>query len=446
MVTSISRRTFLHSGAATTAFGLAALQTETSAAQIIGANERIRLGFVGVANRGGQLITAFTKHDDVEVAALCDVDATTLNRVRKQFDDKPFVSNDFHKLYERKDLDGIVLATPDHWHAIQTIDACKAGKDVYCEKPLCVTVLEGRKMVDAARKYNRIVQVGTHRRSAPHYMELAKQGVDNLVGFVTVGRSFRPSNMFPDGLGKAAPSEPPKDLDWDLWLGPRPERAFQATIAPYKFRWWDLYSSQMGNWGVHYLDAMRWLLGENAPMSVCAMGGRYVIDDDRTVPDTAEALFEFKKGRLLSFAQYEACGNPCMATDERFRPLGEVELRGTNGTLFINDGGWKVFPEYGGQFQKREARMEKKTGDGTPLSDTEKLHARNFLDCMRNRQTPNCDVEEGHRSTTMSLLANISLAVRQRLDWDPAAEKFIGNDAANQLLHYEYRAPWKLDV
>ena len=446
MTTNISRRTFLQSGAATTAFGLAALQTETSGAQIVGANERIRLGFIGIANRGGQLITAFTKHDDMEVAALCDVDATTLDRVQKQFDGKPFVSNDFRKLYERKDLDGIVLATPDHWHAIQTIEACKAGKDVYCEKPLCVTVFEGRKMVEAARKYKRIVQVGTHRRSAPHYMELAKQGVDNLVGFVTVGRSFRPSNMFPNGLGKSDPGEPPKDLDWDLWLGPRPERAFQATIAPYKFRWWDLYSSQMGNWGVHYLDAMRWLVGEEAPISVCAMGGRYVIDDDRTVPDTAEALFEFKRGRLLSFAQYEACGNACMATDDKFRPLGEVELRGTDGTLFINDRGWTVFPEYGGQFQQREARMEKKSGPGNPNLDTEKFHARNFLDCMRSRQMPNCDVEVGHRSTTMSLLANISLAVRQRLDWDAETEKFVGNDAANQLLHYEYRAPWKLEI
>ncbi len=446
MKKNISRRHFLQTGTATTAFGLAALQTSTSGAQITGANDRIRLGFVGIANRGGQLITAFTKHADMEVAALCDVDSNTLNRVHAQFDGKPFVSNDFRKLYERQDLDGIVLATPDHWHAIQTVEACKAGKDVYCEKPLCVTVVEGRKMVDAARKYKRVVQVGTHRRSAPHYQELAKQGVDNLVGFVTVGRSFRPSNMFPDGLGKAAPGEPPKELDWNLWLGPRPERPFQATIAPYKFRWWDLYSSQMGNWGVHYLDAMRWLLGEEAPISVCAMGGRYVIDDDRTVPDTAEALFEFKKGRLLSFAQYEACGNTCMACDEKFRPLGEIELRGTNGTLFVNDARWKVLPEYGGQFQKRDAKMEKVEGPGTPLADTEKLHARNFLDCMKSREMPNCDIEIGHRSTTMSLLANISMAVRQRLDWDAETERFTNNDAANQLLHYEYRAPWKLEV
>ena len=446
MKPSISRRKFLGSGTATMAFGLAALQTETAPSQIIGANERIRLGFVGVANRGGQLIDAFIKHPDVEVAALCDVDSATLNRVHQRFDGKPFISNDFRKLYERNDLDGIVLATPDHWHAIQTIEACKSGKDVYVEKPLSITVIEGRAMVEAARKYKRIVQVGTHRRSAPHYVELARQGADNLVGFVTVGRSFRPSNMFPEGLGKAPPSEPPQDLDWDLWLGPRPERAFQATIAPYKFRWWDLYSSQMGNWGVHYLDAMCWLLGEKAPISVCAMGGRYVIDDDRTVPDTAEAIFEFQKGRLLSFAQYEACGNPCMATDERFRPLGEIELRGTHGTLFVDDGGWKIFPEYGGQFQRREARMERQTGPGTPLAETERLHTRNFLDCMRSRQTPNCDVEAGHRSTTMSLIANIALAVRQRLDWDAEAERFVGNEAANQLLHYEYRAPWKLEV
>jgi predicted dehydrogenase len=425
------------------------LQTETSRSQIIGANERIRLGFIGIANRGSQLLDAFKVHADAEIAALCDVNTKTLGIVHEKFGNNLVAETDFRKLYEQKNLDAIVLATPDHWHAIQTVEACKAGKDVYCEKPLCVTVFEGRKMVEAARKYQRVVQVGIHRRSSPLYRELARQGADQLVGYVTVGRSFRPSNMFPNGIGIAEPTEPPKELDWNLWLGPRPERPYQATIAPYKFRWWNLYSSQMGNWGVHFLDAMRWLLGDESPVSLCAMGGRYIVNDDRTVPDTAEVIFELPKGRLLSFCQYEACGNPCLATDERFRPLGEIELRGTNGTLYIDERKYLIKPEQAGQFQAKGERMKEvrteTTGGGSNQWITE-LHARNFLDCVKSRALPNCDVEIGHRSTTLSLLANISLALRQRLDWNPEKEQFINNDAANQLLHYQYRKPWKLEL
>ncbi|MDR1270676.1 MAG: Gfo/Idh/MocA family oxidoreductase [Planctomycetaceae bacterium] len=449
MTTKISRRMAIKTAATTTAFGLAALQTETSSSQIIGANERIRLGFIGIANRGSQLLDAFKIHADAEIAALCDVNTKTLGTVREKFGANIVAESDFRKLYEQKDLDAVVIATPDHWHAIQTVEACKAGKDVYCEKPLCVTVFEGRKMVEAARKYRRIVQVGIHRRSSPLYRELARQGADQLVGFVTVGRSFRPSNMFPNGIGKAEPTEPPKELDWNLWLGPRPESPYQTTIAPYKFRWRHLYSSQMGNWGVHFLDAMRWLLGDESPVSLCAMGGRYVIDDDRTVPDTAEVIFELPKGRLLSFCQYEACGNPCLATDERFRPLGEIELRGTNGTLYIDERKYLIKPEQPGQFQAKGERMKEVRAEGTGGGSNQwitELHARNFLDCVKSRELPNCDIETGHRSTSMSLLANISLAIRQRLDWNPEKEQFINNDTANQLLHYQYRQPWKLEI
>jgi predicted dehydrogenase len=459
---NVSRRTALKSTVQTAAvipFGLAALHTTLpQTAKAAGANERIRLGFIGIANRGGQLLNAFKVHHDCEIAALCDVDENTLNKVNEQFDKKPFISSDFRKLYERNDLDAIVIAAPDHWHAYMTVEACKAGKDVYCEKPLCVSIVEGRTMVEAARKYNRIVQVGIHRRSSPMLRQLAEQGADKLVGYVTIGRSFRPSNMFPLGIGKAAPSEPPKELDWNLWLGPRPERPFQATIAPYKFRWHTLYSSQMGNWGVHFLDAMSWLIGESAPTSICTMGGKYIVDDDRAIPDTAEALFEFKggklgSGRLLSFCQYEACGNPCMATDDKYRPFGEIELRGTNGTLYADERKYIVKPERPGQFQDKgertkEIRYEEpyvpqNLGINQWLTE---LHARNFLDCIKSRQKPNCDVEIGHRSTSMSLLANISLALRQRLEWDAEKERFIENEAANNLLHYEYRKPWKLEI
>ncbi len=435
----ISRRSF-HRTAATATVALSA----ASAQRVLGANDRVRAGFIGVANRGGQLLRAFTAHADLEVAALCDVHQPTLDRAAARCDGKPATERDFRKLLDRSDLDAIVIATPDHWHAIQTVDACDAGKDVYVEKPLSVTIHEGRRMVEAARRNKRVVQVGTHRRSSPLYAQLAELTTAGKIGHITVGRAYRLSNMYPQGIGHAQPTDPPADLDWDMWLGPRPARPYQPNIAPYKFRWWQLYSSQMGNWGVHYLDAIRWLTDELAPASICAMGGRFAVDDDRTVPDTLEATFQFASGRLAVFGQYEASGNPIFPRKpELSRP--EIELRGTLGTAYVGGKTYHVVPERGGQFQDRAPRMEpieaEDTGSNLGLTA---LHARNFLDCMKTRQQPNADIEIGHRSTTMSLLANISLATGERLSWDAAKEQITNRPELNELLHYEYRKPWVL--
>jgi len=428
----MTRRAFARAGAA--AAGLAA----ASAASVLGANERIRLGFIGVGNRGSQLLSAFRNHDDCEAVAFCDVYKPYLDRARKRNDGKGDTTADFRELLDRKDLDAVVIGTPDHWHAIQTVDACDAGKDVYVEKPLSITVHEGRRMVAAARRSKRVVQVGTHRRSSPLYAELARLIQADTVGKVTVARAYRLSNMWPKGMGKAKPTDPPKDLDWDMWLGPRPAQPYQDNVAPYKFRWWHLYSSQMANWGVHYLDAIRWMTGELAPASLSAHGGRFAVDDDRTIPDTMEAVFEFASGRLAVFGQYEASGNPALRS-------GEIELRGTLGTVYVSGGSFQIIPERGGQFQSREPRMEpmQKQAKGANR-DLTTLHARNFLDCVKSREKPNAEVEIGHRSTTFSLLANIALAARSRLDWNAESETITRPKEANRLLHYEYRKPWVL--
>jgi predicted dehydrogenase len=437
MKEQISRRAFTKRGAA--ALGMAAAATTAArAARLPGANERIRVGFIGVANRGGQLIDGFLEHDDVQVVGLCDVDQATLGKARDKVGGKVDTYTDFRKLIDRRDLDAVVIATPDHWHAIQTITACDAGKDVYVEKPMSITVYEGRRMVQAARRNHRVVQVGTHRRSSPLYHELAGRTLQEEFGKICVSRAYRLSNMTPDGIGKKKPTAPPKELDWDMWLGPRPLRPFQENIAPYCFRWWQLYSSQMANWGVHFLDAIRWCTGELAPAAVCAVGGRFAVEDDRTVPDTLHAVFEFASGRLAIFGQYETSGNPALA-------WGEIELRGTRGTVYASGNGYRVIPERGGQFQDRTPRMEPEeaTAGGSNRNLTA-LHARNFLDCVKSRERPHADVEIGHRSTTCSLIANISLQLGQRLQWDAQTEQFTNSDEANQLLHYEYRKPWKL--
>jgi predicted dehydrogenase len=440
MTHRIDRRTFTKSSAAAAALGLAAAATPRAAraASRQGANERIRLGFIGVANRGGQLMDAFLEHDDMEIVAVCDVDQEIVARAREKAGGRAETYNDFRKLIERQDVDAVVIATPDHWHAIQTIMACDAGKDVYVEKPLSITVVEGRRMVEAARRNKRVVQVGTHRRSSPLYTALAERAHRGDFGKICVSTAYRLSNMVPRGIGRAAPTAPPPHLDWDMWLGPRPERPFQENIAPYRFRWWDLYSSQMANWGVHFLDAIRWCTDELAPSAVTAVGGRYAVDDDRTVPDTAVATFEFDSGRLALFGQYETSGNSAF-------PYGEIELRGTNGTVYASERGYRVVPERGGQFQDREPRLKAEQVDQTGSNESlTALHARNFLDCMRTREQPHADVETGHRSTTFALIANISLQLGKRLQWDADKEHFTNCDEANGLLHYEYRAPWKL--
>jgi len=427
MAHRITRRTL---GKAAAAAALAA-----PAAKVLGANERVRLGFVGVGNRGQQLQQAFAKHADCQAVAFADVWQPYLDRAKDDNGGKGDTCADFRRLYDRNDLDAVVIATPDHWHAIQTIDACDAGMDVYVEKPLSIVVHEGRRMVAAARRNHRVVQVGTHRRSSRLYAGLADMVQAGGIGKVTVARAYRLSNMAPGGIGKAKDAEAPDGMNWDLWLGPRPMQPFRETIAPYKFRWWHLYSSQMANWGVHYLDAIRWVTGDEAPASISAHGGRFAVDDDRTIPDTLEAVFEFPSGRLVVFGQYEASGVPAMKR-------GEIELRGTQGAVYADERAYEIVPERGGQFQDRKPRMEARTVEGTD-GDLTVQHARNFLDCVKSRKRPSADVEDGHRSTTMALLANIALATGLRLAWDAKAEK-TNHDEANRLLTYDYRKPWVL--
>ncbi len=433
----LSRRTFTKASVAT-ALGMAtATQTKAAQAKDSEVSKRIRIGVIGVGIRGNQLIKAFLKHSDAEIVAVCDVFQPYLDKAKKRLGEIATYT-DYRDLIARDDLDAVAIATPDHWHALQCIDACNAGKDVYVEKPLCVTVYEGRKMVEAARRNDRVVQVGTHRRSSALYQRLSKLVRENGIGHVTVSRAYRLSNMYPNGIGRLPTTDPPAGLDWDMWLGPRPSRPYQDNITPYKFRWWNLYSTQMGNWGVHYLDAIRWMTGEEAPSSICAMGGRFIVDDDRVIPDTMEVTFEFASGRLAIFGQYEASGNPAMKR-------GEIELRGTQGTIYADAYRYDIVPERGGQFQDSTPRMEAASDEDAGRNDDMTiLHTRNFLDCVVSRELPNADIEIGHRSTSMSLLANISLATRSRLEWDAEREVITNNEAANELLHYEYRKPWTL--
>jgi predicted dehydrogenase len=431
--------------------------------RIIGANDRVNMGFVGIGNRGSQLLGLFMKNPDVRISAFCDTYEPYLMRdiskveprylkdmggqiplMGEAFPEKVERYNDFRKLLENKDIDAVAIATPDHWHALQMIAAVKAGKDVYVEKPLTITIKEGRAMVEAQTETKRVVAVGLNRRGNPVYQKLAKDIPGGKIGKVTVARAYRINNMYPDGIGRMKPEQPPKDLNWDMWLGPRAYRPYQYNIAPYMFRWWNDYSSQMGNWGVHFMDVIRWMIGEKAPVAISAHGGKFASDDDRTIPDTMQVTYEFASGAIAVFCIYEASSGGLF-------PYGEVELRGTKGTLNADEGGYKIVSARAGQFQswKNPISDEEYTskdeilGDGSSRDSTANL-VRNFVDCIKTRQTPLCPIEEGHRSTSFAHLANIALATKERLQWDPDKELFTNSEAANKLLHYEYRSPWKL--
>ena len=460
-----TRRKFIKTTATTTAglaIGLNAMSSITKS-RYVGPNDKIKMGFIGIGNRGSQLLNLFMQQPDVEVAALCDIYEPYLLRDRSKVDQryledldgriprmdekfpkKPKMYSDYRKLLDNKDIDAVCIATPDHWHAIMTIEAVRAGKDVYCEKPLTATIVEGRAMVNAQKETNRVVAVGLNRRGNVVYQKLAKEIPAGKIGQVSVARAARISNMSPNGIGKLKPEQPPKDFNWDMWLGPRAYRPYQYNIAPYMFRWWSDYSSQMGNWGVHYMDAIRWLMGETAPIAISAHGGKYVIDHDADIPDTMEVTFEFASKKIISFGIYEA-------TSGGLFPYGELELRGTKGNLYANEKGYRIVPGRRGQFQTWDKQIEeeeynnpsKMLDDGSAADSTTGLIS-NFLDCIKTRQNPLCTLEDGHRSTSFAHFANIALATQERLLWDAEKERFTNSEAANKLLSYEYRKPWKL--
>jgi len=459
-----SRREFLKHSAMTAAgltVGLGAAGSPAFAKKP-GANDKIRVGFIGLGNRGTQLMSRFMANPDVEVAALCDVyepytlrdrskvDARWLEtgkvpKMGETFARQPKRYNDFRELLEQKDIDAVCISTPDHWHALQMIAAVDAGKDVYVEKPLTITIHEGRQMVSAAAKTDRVVAVGLNRRGSSIYQELAGMIQGGKIGDVRTARAYRISNMYPGGIGALQPEAPPAGFDWNLWLGPRALRPYQYNIAPYFFRWWQDYSSQMGNWGVHFMDVIRWLTGETAPIAVSAHGSK-LLKDDKTIPDTMEVTYEFAGGMMAQFHIYEASAAAGITG-------GEIELGGTHGNLVASQNGYTISPVKPGQFQtwdrlvepeEKNLKSDAAHGDLGIREDSTANLIRNFLDCVKSREAPLCSLEEGHRSTSFAHLANIALATGTRIEWDAEAEKVTNNSAANELLHYEYRAPWRL--
>jgi len=444
----ITRREFTKSIAAATT--TAAL----SQFRVLGANDRVRLGFIGLGNRGDQVLDAFLKQADAEVVAICDIYEPYLDFAEKKIGTSPKRFTDYRRLLELKDMDAVVIATPDHWHALQTIHACEAGKDVYVEKPLSLCVAEGRAMVEAVKRHKRVCQVGIHRRSSPLCLEAVELVRSGTLGKITAARAFHIQNEWPKGIENPPNGSPPPGVDWEAWLGPAPKVPYNKNRTFYRFRWFYDYSGgQVTNFGVHYLDFIQWALGENASAAVTALGGQFAgMEDNREIPDTLEAVWQYPGGTLVTFSQFNATAAPWSL------PGCEVELRGTKGTLYLFGNSYEVVPDQIKQhsfparspvdreqeklYQIAQRMIEPKKSTGRSSSDTAP-HARNFLDCVKSRAQCHCDIETGHRSTTTTLLANIALKTRSLLEWDAKLEKITNHNAANRLLRYDYRRPYK---
>jgi predicted dehydrogenase len=449
-MSKLTRRKF------TTTATLAGLTTALGASRVLGANDRIRLGFIGLGNRGDQVLDAFLPHKDAEVVALCDIYQPYLDFAAKKVGaggTRPEQYRDYHKLLGRADVDAVVVCTPDHWHALMTVEACAAGKDVYVEKPLSLCVAEGRKMVEAARNHKRVVQVGIQRRSAGYCKEVAELIRGGGIGKVTAVRCFHIMNEWPKGIGNPPDSDPPQGFDWDAWLGPAPKVRYNKNRGFYRFRWFYDYSGgQLTNFGVHYLAQVHWALGVEAPRLVTALGGKFARYDNREVPDTLEVVWHYPGDTLVTFSQFNATAAAGAA-----RPC-EIEFRGTKGTLYFSTSGYEVVPDviYVNEVTARtpvdRAQERRYRAGGKPLIEPRKVtahikdsdHARDFLDCVKSRKVCSCDVEYGHRVTTAALLGNIALKTKSVLEWDARAERFTNSTAANKLLSYEYRPPYKL--
>jgi predicted dehydrogenase len=443
----ITRRHFLGTSAAVAA-GLAAPLAYADDKKTVAANDKITVALVGCGGMGRYDLHDFMRLPDFEIVALADPDT---NQIKGALDDikkagrpteKVQTAQDFRKVVERKDLDAIICGTPDHWHAYVFLAACANGKDVYCEKPISHNIVEGRKMVEAARKNKRVVQIGTQQRSGQHFKDAVKYVQSGKLGHVHTCRTWISNRTPPEGPGNPPDGDPPQGVDYDLWLGPAPKRPFNRNRFHGNFRWfWDYGNGLCNDWGVHLNDIILWAMNVRAPLSVSACGGKLEMKDNSDTPDTLDIYYEYpgfmhvytvRRGNLPGF---------------HGKSHG-MEYVGTDATLTLDRDGWYVTP-------KGADRPSEKHGG----SEQHFAHVQNFLHCLRNRSEKTAsDIEDMHRATTTCHLANISVKTRRRVYWDAEAErcyrgydpdgkKFLDEDAAaNAYLLREPRKPWSLTV
>ena len=422
--------------------------TVLSASRILGANDRINLGLIGCGGRGRFVARLMAQSPNVAYIATADVYQTNGETARAWAGADARYFPDFRELLELKEVDAVHLATPDHWHAIATVLACEAGRDVYVEKPASLTVREGRAMVNAARRYNRIVEVGTQHRSAPHFQRIGEMIQRGDIGPVKFVRVWNCANQWPNGIGRKPAGDPPAGLDWDMYLGPSPKVAFNPNRFLGSFRYfWDYSNGYITDFGNHRLDTMQQIMGVSAPRTISASGGKFVMTDDRETPDFLTVTYEYD-GFIATYegSNLNGYGMGGRTPGQKYynsrgewdQPNG-IAFYGTQATIFAERIGWEIYPEPESPARKPGPNVKRMWEN---VEEPTKAHTVNFVESLRARKPPNAEIEIGHRSTSVALLGNISMKTGKKLHWDAQKEDFIGAPDASALLTRSLRKPW----
>jgi predicted dehydrogenase len=420
----------------------AAFTTSLFTGNVKGANDRISIGLIGLGAMGSGNL-GYSMKAGVAVAALCDVYQPHLERAEasaRKGGFQPKSVKDFREIIADKSIDAVCISTPDHWHAYMTVEACKAGKDVYVEKPACTYVGEGLKMVQAARKYKRVVQAGTMQRSGGYFLkakELVKAGA---VGEVTFCHAYQSGMTKKAGWGNPSDgADMPLGLDWDMWLGPAAKVPFNAnrwgvktTTFPTFRYFWDYAGGAMTDWGVHLIDPLHQCFDEEMPTAISAMGDKLYVTDNRDTPDTMLATFRYPK--FITSYESRTCNPMPMFGDQGAASV----INGTEATIILNRSGCRLIPN-------DKTKTPEKWENDAQLRDMNVPHWKNFLECIKTREKPIAEIETCVRSSATCILANISMRHKTWLDWDEKAWT-VKQPQIRQYLKERYRAPWKLEV
>lgn len=393
-----------------------------------------KTALVGSGWWGMNILRCAIQSGESKVVAMCDVDENQLRKAREEVgklcSDQPKMYHDYREMLAKEKPDIVIVATPDHWHALCCIAAIESGANVYVEKPVGHTVMEGRAIVNAARKYNRTVQVGTHRRVSPHNisgMDFLKSGKAGKIGMV---RAFV---HYGGGAGEKLPEiEPPKGLDWDFWCGPAPLHAYNAGIHPKGFRqYMDFANGQLGDWGIHWLDQVMWWTEEKYPKKIFSTGGRAIKKDSTDAPDHQVAVWKFEDFTL----EWE---HRLFAANEAEKTNVGCYFYGTEGTFHMGWlDGWTFYPA-----NKNKPIIHENPTLHEPDSQNIKELWANFVDCIKTGKRAASDIEIGHRSSNVALLGNLSMKLGRSIDWDGEKEIILNDPEANKLLRRDYRGNW----
>jgi predicted dehydrogenase len=447
-----SRRDFLKLSGGAVALSAA------SYGRVLGAGERIGIGFIGYGLIGKRHVGTFRHLANVDLLGVAEVHRGRREEGVSTAGRQAVGHADFRRLLDNKNIQAVIVATPDHWHALLTMLSCAAGKDVYVEKPLTLFVREGEWMMQVAAKHRRIVQVGTQQRSGTHYQRARELIRGGRIGQVISVRMQSVRNVMP-GFGRPADCDPPDGLDWNLWLGPAPERAYNPNRCLYHFRWfWDYSGGQVTNLAAHHLDIVDWILGLDSLRSVVSVGGRFALEDNGETPDTQDCLFALDRCNASFMMRECSVGSPLAPYLEfygtrgsltlsrlGFRIYGDPDVPPANQVPGVREGrpagGPRLVPARPGQ--TRTEPFEDRSGNS---SAQYLAHARNFLDCIRSRQTPISPLESAQRVSVACHLSNLSLRLGRRLGWDPKTKSVPGDAAANRMLARPYRPPWDREL